>query len=61
MASRKVYVDVTVKVILDIDEGKSVNEVLENMDYEFSLSKSDAKDADLLDTEITGWEITDSK
>ena len=34
--SRKVYVEVATKMILDMDEGIEVTEVLENMDYEFT-------------------------
>ena len=56
--SRKVYVDVTVSIIINIPEDRSVQEVLDNMDYNMSLPTSDGE---VLDTEITDYEITDSK
>ena len=34
--ARKVYVAVTTRMILDLDEGIEVTEVLENMDYKFT-------------------------
>jgi len=55
---RKVYVNVTTRLIIRADEGVSINEVLENMGYSFT-SNNDG--ADIEDTEITDWEITDSK
>ena len=55
---RKVYVDVKVHLIVNLDEGIEVNEVLEEMDYTFS---SETDGADIVDTEITHWEIIDSK
>ena len=58
MSDRKVYVDVTVRLIIRADEGVDVNGVLENMDYNFT-SQSDG--ANIEDTEIQDWVITDSK
>jgi len=55
--ARKVYVNVTVRLIIRADEGQSIDEVLENMDYNFTASESD--DADIEDTEITDWELVD--
>lgn len=55
---RKVYVNVTTRLIISVDEGQDVEEVLQNMDYNFTASDSD--DATIEDTEITEWEITDS-
>lgn len=57
--SRKVYVDVTVCLIINADDDQNVNEVLENMDYSFTASNDD--DADIVETEIIGWDIKDSK
>ena len=56
--SRKVYVEVKTRLIIRMDEGIGVNEVLENMDYNF-ISQND--EADIEDTEIRDWEVTDSK
>ena len=55
---RKVYVNVNARLILQVDEGVEVEDVLSNMDFEF---ESQTDNADILDTELTGWEITDSK
>ena len=55
---RKVYVNVTTKLIFRVDEGQSIYEVLENMDYSF---KSDSDNAEILETEILDWEVVDSK
>ncbi len=55
--ARKVYVNVTVRLIIRADEGQSIDEVLENMDYNFKASESD--DADIEDTEISDWELVD--
>ena len=55
---RKVYVNVTTRLIFRVDEGQSIYEVLENMDYSFT---SDSDNADIEETEIIDWEIVDSK
>lgn len=56
---RKVYINVTTRLIIQADETQDIQEVLENMDYSFTASPDD--DADIVDTEITDWEIEDSK
>lgn len=56
--SRKVYVIVTTRLILDMDEGISVGDVISDIDYEF-ISTMDG--ADIIDTEIRDWNIQDSK
>ena len=58
MASRKVYLIVTTRLILDIEEGESVSGVMENIDYSFN---PDPQQASLVDQEIRDWEVTDSK
>jgi hypothetical protein len=55
---RKVYADVKVRLIINADEGVSIFETLENMDYNFTSSTDGA---DIVDTEIKDCEITDSK
>jgi len=55
---RKIYVEVKTRLIIQADEGVSVDEVLENMDYNF-ISQNDG--ANIVDTEIQTWEVTDSK
>lgn len=56
--SRKVYVKIESGLIINMDEGIEVSEVLENMDYNF-ISQTDG--ADIIDTEIRDWEVEDSK
>lgn len=55
--ARKIYVNVTVRLIIRADEDQNIDEVLENMDYNFTASESD--NADIEDTEITDWELVD--
>lgn len=56
--ARKVYVEVTVRLIINADEGVDVNEVLDEMDYDFI---SNTEGATIEDTEILEQEITVSK
>lgn len=56
--SRKVYVTVTVRLIIDQEDGVETTEVIDNLDYNFT---SQTPGADIIDTEITGHEVTDSK
>jgi hypothetical protein len=56
---KKVYVKIEVRAIIRMDEGEEVSSVLENMDYDFTASPND--NADIEDTEITDWEVVDSK
>lgn len=55
---RKIYVEVKTRLIINANEKQNVDEVLENMDYDF-ISQSDG--ADIIDTEILDWNILDSK
>jgi len=55
---RKVYVIVTTRLIVEMDEGIDINEVLADMDYDFT---SRTEGADIIDTEIYEQEIVDSK
>ena len=55
---RKVYIDVKVKLIIYADEGIDIDEVIQEMDYNFT---SDTEGADIDYTEIMDYEITDSK
>jgi hypothetical protein len=56
--SKKVYVTVETRLIIRCNDDVDVNGILENMDYNFT-SMSD--DAEIEETEIKGWEVTDSK
>lgn len=56
--SRKVYVNVITRLIIDLDEGTKVSNVITNMDYNYN---SQTEGAEILDTEIVDFNITDSK
>jgi hypothetical protein len=56
--SRKVYVEVKVKLIMNVDEGMEISEVIDEMSYGFT---DNTGAADIEDTEILGYEVTDSK
>ena len=56
---RKVFVNVIVRLIITADESEDINDILSEMDYHFSASESHG--AEIVDSEITEWEITDSK
>ena len=56
--SRKVYVEAKVKLIVRIDEDADTTEVLDELEYSFSDTTGKAQ---VEDTEIRDWEITDSK
>ena len=58
MADRKVYVEVTTRLIIRADEGQDIDEVLENMEYDFTSTHDSA---DIEESEIRSWEIKDSK
>jgi len=55
---KKVYVEVTTRLIISMDEDVEVSEVISEMDYNFD-SQTDG--ADIVDTEIRDFEVTDSK
>ena len=55
---RKVYVNVKTRLIIEMDEGIEVAEVLDNMDYNFT---SNNDEAEITDTEIKDYEVIDSK
>ena len=56
---RKVYVNVTTRLIIRASEGQDIAQVLANMDYSFIASDSD--NANILETEILDWEVVDSR
>lgn len=55
---RKVYVMVKTRLIIQANDDVNIENVLEDMDYNF-VSNSDG--IDILDSEIQDWDITDSK
>ena len=56
--SRKVTIELKVKLIAEIDEGVEVSEIVDELDYSFSDQTGNAT---ILDTEILDSEVTDSK
>ena len=55
---RKVHVNIVVKAVIRADEGVSISEVINEMDYSL---KSNTDGADIEDTEIRDYEVTDPK
>jgi hypothetical protein len=56
--SRKVYVEAKVKLILEMDDGVDLNEVMDEMHYDFQTAYDTSE---ILDATIDGYEIKDSK
>ena len=55
---RKIYVNVITRLIIQANEGVDIDDVLSEMDYDFT---STTEGAEIIDTEITDQEVTDSK
>lgn len=55
---RKVYVEVKVRLILRLNEDVDTQGVLDDMDYNFT---STSEGADIEDSEVTEYNIQDSK
>ena len=55
---RKVFVEVKVRVVLNVDEGEEVSNIIDEMTPRFT-AHSDY--ADIEDVEILSHEVTDSK
>jgi hypothetical protein len=55
---RKVTVKVEMRLVMLVDEGVEISNVVNGLDYEV---KDTTTAADILDTEITGYEVVDSK
>lgn len=55
---RKVTVKLEIRLVMLVDEGVEISDVVNELDYEVSDTTTAA---DVLDTEITGHEIVDSK
>jgi len=56
--ARKVYIKVEFKIIVDMDDGTEVAEIMDEMKYSLE-SCTDA--ADIIETEMVDYEVTDSK
>ena len=55
---RKVTVKLEMRLVMLVDEGVEISDVMNELDYEV---KDTTTAADILDTEITGYEVVDSK
>ena len=56
--SRKVHVELKVKLIFNVNEGMEISEVIDEMSYGFT---DNTGAADIEDMEILDYEVTDSK
>lgn len=57
--ARKTYIEVKVRLIIRADEDfVDMGQIIDEMDYDFS---SNTEGADIEDTEIMDYEVTDSK
>jgi len=55
---RKVTVKLEMRLVMSVDEGVEISEVVNELDYQI---KDTTTAADILDTEITNFEVEDSK
>ena len=54
---RKVTIKLEIRVVMSVDEGIEISEVINELDYQVNDTTTAA---DVLDTEITGYEVVDS-
>ena len=54
---RKVTVKLEMKIVMSVNEGMEISEVINELDYQVTDTTTAA---DILDTEITDYEIEDS-
>ena len=55
---RKVYVEVKTRIIMNMDDGIEVGDVISEMDYDFSPM---TEGVDFVDMEIKDYSVEDSK
>jgi hypothetical protein len=55
---RKVTVKLEMRIVMSVDDGVEISEVVNELDYNINDTTTTA---DILDTEITGYEVVDSK
>lgn len=56
--SRRVYVDVTIRLVVDAEEDVEIKDLICEMDYSV---RSNTNGAEILDTRIEDYEVIDSK
>ena len=54
---RKVTIKLEMRVVMSVDEGIEISEVVNELDYQVNDTTTAA---DILDTEITSYEVVDS-
>ena len=54
---RKVTIKLQMRIVMSVDEGIEISEVVNELDYQVNDTTTTA---DILDTEITGYEVVDS-
>lgn len=59
--SRKVWVNLNVSLLMRVDEGVDMDDVMANLDYDFSLIREGAEVAQIEDMSIEDWNVTNSK
>jgi hypothetical protein len=55
---RKVTVKLGMRIVMSVDEGVEISEVINELDYQVNDTTTAA---DILDTKITDYEVVDSK
>ena len=55
---RKVTVKLETRIVMSVDEGVEISDVVNELDYQINDTTTAA---DILDTEITDFEVVDSK
>jgi hypothetical protein len=55
---RKLYIDVTVRLIVEVEEGKTVDNTMESLDMTFV---STDETVEVVDATIENFNLTDSK
>lgn len=55
---RKVTVKLTFEVLMTVDEGVEISEIVGDLDYEINDTTTQA---DIIDSKITGYEVIDSR
>ncbi|MCX5635424.1 MAG: hypothetical protein NTW55_06280 [Planctomycetota bacterium] len=54
---RKVTIKLDIRIVMSVDEGIEISEVVNELDYQVNDTTTAA---DILDTEITNYEVVDS-
>jgi len=56
--SRKVVIEIKVKLVLDVNSNVDVNDVIDDMEYDFTPNHDQAS---FVDSEILDYEVIDSR